>query len=186
VNGKTKLKSALAVALAALVLALVLAGCGSTSSPSASPSTIYPQSSATGTLPALKAYLSDARSVLDQVGTTVAALPDAVQGLSKTPDATWTSSASQLQSIATQLSDEASALAAMDPPTALQPVQSAVVKGIQTAQSGVDKLASKLASKAQSTATRKAKVQSRVSELKAQIEGVTQQLQNALSGLTGQ
>ena len=54
-------------ALAALALAVVLAGCGSSSSPSAAPSTIYPESSPTGTLPALKAYLTDAQDILGQV-----------------------------------------------------------------------------------------------------------------------
>jgi len=124
-------------ALAALALALVLAGCGNSGTTTSSPSTIFPQSSATGTLPALKAYLTSAQDILGQVATTVGQLPGAVGGMSVKPDSTWQSSGSQLDSIATQLGQEASALAALQPPSALQPVQDAVVKGIQAAQSGV-------------------------------------------------
>jgi len=170
-------------ALAALAVAVVLAGCGSTSSPSAAPSTIYPQSSATGTLPAAKAYLSDAQTVLGQVTTTVDALPAAIQSMNKTPDATWTSAAAQLQSIATQLGTEASALAALQPPTALQPVQDAVVKGIQAAQTGVDKLATTIAAKPASLANKKAQIQAKVDQFKSQLGGLATQLQNALGGL---
>ena len=175
-----------AIALAALVLAVILAGCGSTSSPSETPSTIYPQGSPTGTGPALKAYLTDAQDILGQVSTTVAALPDAVKSMNKKPDDTWTAAAAQLQSIATQLGSEADALAALQPPTALQPVQDAVVKGIQTAQSGVDKLATTIASKPASLANKTAEVQAKVDELKSQLDGLSSQLQNALGGLTGQ
>jgi uncharacterized phage infection (PIP) family protein YhgE len=183
---RLRIRSAVAATLAALVLAVVLAGCGSSTSPSETPSTIYPESSATGTLPALKAYLTDAQDVLGQVSTTVATLPDAVGGMSRTPDDTWTASAAQLQSIATQLGDEAAALAALQPPSGLQPVQDAVVKGIQAAQKGVDTLATQLDSKVQSAATRKAQVQAKVDEIKAQLDGLAQQLKGALGNLTGQ
>jgi flagellin-like hook-associated protein FlgL len=183
VTKKMRMRSAVAAALAALALAAVLAGCGATSTPSAAPSTIYPQSSPTGTLPALKAYLGDAKTVLSNVAVTAGALPDAVKGISKTPDATWTASAAQLQTISTQLGDEATALAALQPPSGLQPVQDAAVKGIQAAQSGVDKLAAKLDAKAASAATKRAKIQSTVNGLKAQIEGLSQKLSGALGGL---
>jgi hypothetical protein len=183
VKRRTRSTGALASALAVLGLAVVVAGCGSTSSPSTAPSTIYPQSSATGTVPAAKAYLSDAQTILGQVTTTVGALPGAVQGMSKTPDDTWTSAAAQLQSIATQLGSEAGALAALQPPTALQPVQDAVVKGIQAAQSGVDKLATKIAAKPASLANKKAQIQAEVDQFKSQLGGLSQQLQNALGGL---
>ncbi len=103
--------------------------------------------------------------------------------MSKTPDDTWTSAAAQLQSIATQLGSEASALAALQPPTALQPVQDAVVKGIQAAQSGVDKLATKIAAKPASLANKKAQIQAKVDQFKSQLGGLSQQLQNALGGL---
>lgn len=168
---------------AVLALALVLAACGGTATPSQSPSTIYPESSPTGTVPALKAYLGDAQAVLGQVSTTIGTLPDAVSGMSAKPDATWTSAATQLQSIATQLGDEAAALAALQPPSSLQPVQDAVVKGIQAAQAGVEKLATKLESGSQKAADRKAQVQAQVDKIKAQIDGLTQQLKGALGGL---
>ncbi|MGE5229932.1 MAG: hypothetical protein ACM3MJ_09465 [Deltaproteobacteria bacterium] len=182
---RLRISSAATAALAAIVLAVVVAGCGD-ASPSETPSTIYPESSATGTLPALKAYLTDAQAVLDQVGTTVGALPDAVAGISRTPDDSWTASAAQLQSIATQLGDEAAALAALQPPSGLQPVQDAVVKGIEAAQKGVEKLATQLDSRVQSAATRKAQVEAKVSEIKAQLDGLAQQLKGALGSLTGQ
>ena len=173
----------IAGALAALALAVILVGCGSTSTPSASPSTIFPQASATGTLPAAKAYLNDAQTILGQVSTTVGTLPAAVQGMSKTPDATWTSAAAQLQSIAAQLGGEATSLAALQPPALLKPVQDAVVKGIQTAQSGISKLATKIAAKPASLANKKAQIQAKVDQFKSQLGGLATQLQNALGGL---
>jgi hypothetical protein len=182
VKASTRSTKIAATAVAALVLAVVLAGCGSSSSPDAEPSTIYPQGSPTGTVPALKAYVDDAQVVLEQVGTTVGELPDAVKGMSKTPDDTWTSASTQLQSIATQLGDEASALAALQPPTGLQPVQDAAVKGIQAVQSGVDKLATRIASKPESLSNKKAQIQAEVDQLAAQLDGLGQQLQNALGG----
>jgi hypothetical protein len=179
-------RTAVVATFAALAVAVVLAGCGSGSTtPSESPSTIYPESSPTGTVPALKAYLEEAQGVLGQVATTVGTLPDAVSGMSSKPDDTWTSAAAQLQSAATQLGDEAAALAALQPPSALQPVQDAVVKGIEAAQSGVEKLAAGLES-GQKAATTRAEVRAKVDQYKAQIDGLAQQLQNAISGLTGQ
>ena len=180
---RTHTRSALAIALTALALSLVLAACGATATPSESPSTIYPESSPTGTIPALKAYLGDAQDVLGQVSTTVGALPDAVSGMSAKPDSTWTSAAAQLQSVATQLGDEAAALAALQPPSALQPVQDAVVKGIQAAQKRVDQLAATLESGSQKAATRRAQVREQVDKIKAQLDGLTQQLQGALGGI---
>jgi peptidoglycan hydrolase CwlO-like protein len=179
---KTRTLIRTAAAAAVVALAGVLAGCGNSATPAASPSTIYPQSSATGTLPALKTYLGDAQSVLDQVATTVGALPDAVTGLSAKPDDTWQSSAAQLESIATQLGDEAAALAALQPPSALQPVQDAVVKGIQATQSGVQKLAARI----QSGSAKAAQIQAEVDKYRSQIEGLAQQLESALGALTGQ
>lgn len=180
---RTYFRSTAALTFAVLALALVLAACGGTATPSQSPSTIYPESSPTGTVPALKAYLSDAQDVLGQVSTTMGTLPDTLSGMSAKPDDTWTSAATQLQSVATQLGDEAAALAALQPPSALKPVQDAVVKGIQAAQTGVEKLATKLESGSQKAATRKAQVQAQVDKIKAQIDGLTQQLQGALGGL---
>jgi hypothetical protein len=182
---KTHIRSALAATLAALALTAALAGCGSSTTPSASPSTIYPQASAsaTGTLPALKAYLTSAQDVLGQVSTTVGQLPAAVQGMSAKPDSTWQSSGAQLDSIATQLGQEASALAALQPPSALQPVQDAVVKGIQGTQTGVQKLGAKLQSGSAKASARKAQIQAEVDKYKSQIDGLAQQLKSALGGL---
>jgi uncharacterized phage infection (PIP) family protein YhgE len=167
-------------------LALVLAGCGSEGSPGEAPSTIYPESSPTGTLPALKAYLDEADQVLSQVAATMGMMPDAVQSLSKTPDDTWTASAAQLRSISSQLGDEMAALSALQPPAALQPVQDAVVKGIDTARQGVDKLADGLDSGVQSAATRKEQVESAVEKLQAQLDGLSAQLRGAIESLRGQ
>jgi hypothetical protein len=185
---KTHIRGALAATLAALVLTAVLAGCGSSTSPSASPSTIYPQTSAsaTGTLPALQAYLTSAQDVLGQVATTVSQLPAAVQGMSAKPDSSWESSGAQLESIATQLGTEAAALAALQPPTALQPVQDAVVKGIQAAQSGVQKLGARMQSGSATASAKKAQIQAEVEKYRSQIDGLAQQLKSALGGLTGQ
>jgi peptidoglycan hydrolase CwlO-like protein len=100
VKTTTHIRSTATGTLAALVLAVVLAGCGNAVSPAASPSTIYPQASATGTLPALKAYLTDVQDILGQMATTVGQLPGAVQGMSVKPDSTWQSAGAQLDSIA--------------------------------------------------------------------------------------
>lgn len=186
VTTRKLIRTAAVATFAALALAVVLAGCGSGSTtPSESPSTIYPESSPTGTVPALKAYLEEAQAVLGQVATTVGTLPESVSGMSSKPDETWTSAAAQLQSVATQLGDEAAALAALQPPSALQPVQDAVVKGIEAVQAGVEKLAAGLESGKQAT-NKRAEVQAKVEQYRAQLEGLTQQLQNALGGLTGQ
>lgn len=183
---KTKTTSALAAIVGALIATALVAGCGNAASPSESASTIYPQTSATGTVPALKAYLGDAGVILGQVATTVGSLPSAVGDLSTKPDNTWTASAAQLRSIASQLGDEADALAALQPPSALQPVQDAVVKGIRSAQAGVEKLATQLDSRAQTAATRPAQVKSTVDQLRTQIEGLAKQLKDALGRLPGQ
>jgi hypothetical protein len=183
---KTHIRSALAATLAALALSAVLAACGGSTSASSSPSTIYPQASATGTLPALKQYLSDAQGILGQVATTVGELPNAVKGMSAKPDSTWQSSGTQLDSIATQLGQEASALAALQAPSALKPVQNAVITGIQTTQAGVQKLGSKLQSGSAKASAKKAQVQAEVDKYKSQLDGLAQQLKGALGSLTGQ
>jgi hypothetical protein len=180
VNRRMRSTRLIASTLAALALAVILVGCGSTSSPSAAPSTIYPQASATGTIPAAKAYLSDAQTILGQVSTTVGTLPAAVKGMSKTPDATWTAAAVQLQTTATQLGSEATSLAALQPPTVLKPVQDAVVQGIQAAQSGISKLATKIAAKPASLANKKAQIQAKVTQLQSQLDGLSTQLKSAL------
>lgn len=182
---KTRLRAG-SKAVAVLALGLALAGCGSEGVPGEGPSTIYPESSPTGTLPALKAFLEDADGVLRQIATTIGALPDSVQGMNKAADETWTSAAAQLDSVATQLGDEAAALEALDPPAALQPVQSAVVRGIRAAQTAIEKLAARIESGAGSAAMRRDEVRSQVDHVKARLEGLTRQLRNAIGGVTGQ
>ena len=129
-NQKTRTISLLAASIAVLAIAVVLAGCGSTT-PAEAPSTIYPESSPTSGPAVLKAYLNDAKVVLTDLSATAASVPDAVAGMNKKPDSTWTTAATNLQDISTQLGDEATALAALQPPESLQPVQDVVVKGIE-------------------------------------------------------
>lgn len=175
-----------ALALATIMLTATLVGCGNAGAPSVAPSTIYPETSPTGTLPALKAYLDDVEQVLAQAAATATTLPDAVQGLSRTPDHTWASSAAQLKSISSQLADEAAALAALQPPPALQPVQDAVVTGIQATRKGVDELADALESGVRSAVTRRARARATAERLKAQLDGLSRQLRGAIEILRGQ
>lgn len=179
---KTRIISAMAAMVAALAITVALAGCGSTT-PAEAPSTIYPESSPTAGAAALKAYLNDAKSVLSDVGTTAASLPDAVAGVSSKPDDTWSTTATSLQDISTQLGDEATALAALQPPEALQPIQDAVVTGIEGAQSAVDKLAAALDKGVETSETAKAEIQSKVDSLQSQLQGLSEQLSSALGGL---
>ena len=178
---KTRSISLIAATVAALAIAVVLAGCGSTT-PAEAPSTIYPESSPTSGPAVVKAYLNDAKVVVTDLSTTAAAVPDAVAGMSKKPDSTWSTAATNLQDISTQLGDEATALAALQPPETLQPVQDAVVNGIQGAQTAVDKLAAALA-KGESTAATKAQIQSTVDSVKSQIQSMSGMLSSALDGL---
>ena len=137
-----KKRAAAAVAILFAVGALVvLAGCGSTST-------------TTGVSSATQTYLNSARDVLYEVGSTASTLPDAVSGMSKKPDSTWTAASAKLQAASSQLGQEAAGLAALKPPAVLQPVQDLVVKGIQAAQSGVDKLSTSIFKRARSASTR--------------------------------
>jgi len=182
VRQKTRSISLIAATVAVLAIAVVLAGCGS-STPAEAPSTIYPESSPTSGPAALKAYLSDAKVVLTDLRTTAAGVPDAVAGMSKRPDSTWSTAATNLQDISTQLGDEATALAALQPPETLQPVQDAVVAGIEGAQSAVDKLAAALAKGESTAATRQAQIQSTVDSVTSQIQSMSDMLSSALGGL---
>ena len=179
---KTRIISLIAAAFAVLAIAVVLAGCGS-STPAEAPSTIYPESSPTSGPAALKAYLSDAKVVLTDLSTTAAGVPDAVAGMSKKPDSTWSTAATNLQDISTQLGDEATALAALQPPEALQPVQDAVVAGIEGAQTAVDKLAAALEKGESTAATKQAQIQSTVDSVTSQIQSMSDMLSSALGGL---
>jgi hypothetical protein len=163
--------TAVVAALVAL-LAVVLAGSGSTST-------------ATGVPSAAQTYLNSARDVLYEVGSTASTLPDTVKGMSKKPDSTWAAAATKLQAASSQLGQEAARLAALKPPAALKPVQDLIVKGIQAAQSGVDKLATSIGKRARGSATRQANVQSTVSGLQSQLDGLASQLRGALGGALG-
>jgi len=156
-----------AAALAALVALVVLAGCGSASTTTGVPS-------------ATQKYLISARDVLYEVGSSASTLPDAVTGMSKKPDSTWTAAATKLQAVSSQLGQEAARLAALKPPATLQPVQDLVVKGIQAAQAGVDKLARSIGKRVQSAATGQAGVQSTVTGLQSQLDSLAKQFRAAL------
>ena len=163
-----KMRGAAAVAILFAVGALVvLAGCGSTSTTTGIPS-------------ATQTYLNSARDVLYEVGSTASILPDAVSGMSKRPDSTWTVASARLQAVSSQLGQEAARLAALKPPAVLQPAQDLVVKGIQATRSGVDKLATGIGKRARGSATRQAKVQSTVTGLQSQLDGLAKQFRAAL------
>jgi hypothetical protein len=182
VKHKTRSISLFAAAFAALAIAVVLAGCGS-STPDEAASTIYPESSPTSGPAALKAYLSDAKVVLTDLGTTAASIPDAVAGMSRKPDSTWSTAATNLQDISTELGDEAAALAALQPPESLQPVQDAVVTGIEGAQTAVDKLAAALEKGESTAATKRAQIESTVDSVRSQLQSMSDMLSSALGGL---
>ena len=179
---KARIIILIAATVAALAIAVVLAACGSTT-PAEAPSTIYPESSPTSGPAALKAYLNDAKVVLTDLSTTAAGVPDAVAGMSRKPDSTWTTAATNLQDISTQLGDEATALAALQPPETLQPVQDAVVTGIEGAQTAVDKLAAALEKGESTAATKQAQIRSTVDSVKSQIQSMSDMLSSALGGL---
>lgn len=164
-NEKLPRAAAIAV-LAALVALAILAGCGSSSTTTGSAS---------------QTYLNSARDVLYEVGSTASTLPDAVTGMSKKPDSTWTAAAAKLHAASSRLGQEAARLAALKAPAALQPVQDLVVKGIQAAQAGVDRLATSIGKRTQSAATRQAGVQSTVAGLQSRLDGLAKQLRDALA-----
>ena len=121
-----------------VTLAIVLAATGcagketsTATAPSPRASHSAPQSGLLNGVADLKTYLEQVRPITSELATTVAALPDAVKGLSAKPDDSWTTSAAKLDDIAAQLDSEASSLAALTPPNGLQPVQGAAVTGIR-------------------------------------------------------
>ena len=59
-------------------------------------------------------------------------------------------------------------------------LQDAVVKGIQGAQTGVQKIGAKLQSGSAKASAKKAQIQAEVNKYKSQIDGVVQQLKSAL------
>jgi hypothetical protein len=172
-----------AAMLMALVAVPALAGCGgaaaSTSSPAATQSGVATSAPTT--------YLGQAKQILSQVGTTAATLPDAIAGLSEDPaetSATWTDSGNKLNDIALQLQDDASSLAALTPPNAaLQPVQDAVVKGIQTTSDSVKHLANLIYEQSATEAEANGSIPSQVESMKAKLLALSAKLSAALDKL---
>lgn len=165
---------------AVVLLAVVLVGCGSTTTDEESPATT-PESTATETAPPeLGAYIDEAEAVLSDVGDTLSRMPGAVEGISGTPDETWTEAGEELQSLAGELGDEASRLADLEPPSGLQPIQDAVVRGIERAQTRLEQTASDLTSRAESAGLTSEEVQEQVDQLRSQTGDLQEQLQGAL------
>ena len=164
--------------VAATLIALgALAGCGSTGASTSSSPAATQSGAASGSG---QSYAGPAQSVLAQVGTTAGALPDAVAGLSKKPDDTWTASGAKLNEVASQLGDEASSLAALTPPNALKPVQDAVVKGLQAMQAKVNALSGLLYEQSADEATAKSPIKTQVEKMKTQVQALSAELSGAL------
>jgi hypothetical protein len=179
--GKHKRRlSAIGAPLAVLLLAVVLAACESTTTPTASPTTVTPESSPAGTAPALGAYIDEADAVLSDVRDTLGELPGTVQGISATPDETWTEAGDELQQAAAELGDEASRLADLQPPSGLQPIQDAVVRGLQRVQASLEQTANRLSSRAQSEGLTSQEVQDQIDQLRSQAGDLNEQLQGVL------
>ena len=171
-----RISATFAATLVALVAVLALAGCGSSASMSSSPAATQ-GGTASG---APTTYAGQAQAILSQVGTTAGALPDAIAGLSKKPDATWLASGTKLNEAATQLGKEAASLAALTPPTALRPVQDAVVKGLKAMQTKVNLLSGLLFEESADEATANSPIQTQVDKMKMQVEALTAKLSGAL------
>jgi hypothetical protein len=175
-----RISAIIAATLVALVAGLALAGCGSSASTSSSPAATQ-GGSASG---APTTYLGQAQAIVSQVDTTAGALPDAVAGLSKKADDTWLASGTKLNEAATQLGKEAASLAALTPPTALQPVQDAVVKGLKAMQVKVNLLSGLLFEESVDEATAHSPVQTQVAKMQTQVQALSTKLSGALAGLS--
>jgi hypothetical protein len=184
------------VALAAVMLlaavALAMAGCGGgdsteggAGSPASTPSASASGGGVLGGLAAIQSYLQQVQPIAGQVAETADELTGAVKGLSVKPGESWTESAADLDTIAKELGDEAASLAALTPPSALQPVQDAAVSGIQSAQSAIGKLSDALDKRTASAATKKSKVESQVDGLSKQLSQIGQSLTDAIGALLG-
>lgn len=175
-----------------VTLAIVLAatGCaGKESSTAAAPapkaSHSAPQSGLLNGVTDLKTYLEQVKPIASELATTVAALPDAVKGLSAKPDDTWTTSAAKLDDIATQLDGEASSLAALAPPDGLRPVQTAAVTGVREARSAVTGIAGALDKRSSSSAPERATLQSEIDKLQARLSALSKMLGAGIEALLG-
>ena len=175
--------AALSTAAIIAVVALVVAGCGGSTAASATPSPTPSQSSIAARVLALNAYLSQVKPITGQIGSTVASLPGAVKGISAKSGATWTAAATALDATATQLGAEAASLSALTPPASLQSTQDAVVKAIQSVQTGVSDAAKSLNEKVVKAGTTKASIQAQLSAAQTQLSGAAAQLTSAIQGL---
>jgi hypothetical protein len=168
--------------LAVLLLAVVLVGCGSTTADETRSPTPEPTPADTAP-PGLGAYLDEADAVLSDVGGTLGELPAAVEDISRTPDESWTAASEDLQRLAGELGDEASRLADLQPPSGLQPIQDALVRGIQRAQTSLERTADRLSDRAQSEGLTSQDVQDQVDQLRSEAGGLSEQLQGAIDAV---
>lgn len=181
-KARQKIVAGVATVVVVLAAVVVLAGCGGASK-GASASTTASPGGTLSQLQSLRTYFDQVTPLVGKMTSSLGSLPSAVSGLSKVPDATWTSAAIKLDDIAAQLGDEASSLAALKPPAALQSAQTATVNGIKSAQAGVAKAAGLLNAPANAKATAKAKVEAAIGAAETQLSQVTQQLMRAVTGL---
>jgi hypothetical protein len=182
VSRNLRIGAAFAVALTALVVVPTLAGCGSKAASTSSPPAAT-ESAAASSAPAT--YLEQAQQVLSQLGATAGALPDAIAGLSKAPDDTWIASGAKVNDVATQVGAEASSLAALTPPSALQPVQDAVVKGLQKIEASLKDLSGLLYEQSATEATAKSPISTQVAVMKAKLLALSAALSAALGNQGG-
>jgi len=173
-------RTRLAATAAVVAAVLVAAGCGTKAS-SSTPATPTPSPSppaAQGSLGAvvgLAGYLAHLRPVATRIETTVTALPDAVRGLSTKPDASWTRSATRLETASSQLGAEAAQLASLTPPQSLRMVQDAAEQGLKGAQSAVAGTAAVL-NKGAAGGASSAQIQSQIEAVKGHLTALGQRL----------
>jgi len=182
-TGKMRLGRALIVALVVAAAALALVGCETQASSSAATPSPSATQGSLASLAALAGYLGQVKPIAIRLGATVTALPDAVKGLAKKPDSTWTASATRLKAISSQLSSDATNLAALTPPDVLRPVQDAALKAITDAQSAVAKTAAALDNGVAKRGATKAKIQSEIGALQSRLSQVGQRLLSAIEAV---
>jgi hypothetical protein len=106
-----------------------------------------------------------------------------VKGLATKPNGTWSAAATYLTVISLQLSGQAKSLAALTPPTALRPVQDAVVKGIEATQKAVATTAATLKKGVAKKGATKTRIQAQIATLQGKLSQLPQQLINAVKGM---
>jgi hypothetical protein len=161
---------ALSAALVVFV-ALGAAGCGSSTTSQSSPAA----SQSAAASPA-GGYVAQSQAILAQVGTTASSLPDAIAGLSKQPDDTWITAGSKLVDASAALDKETTSLAALTPPAALQPVQDAVVKGLQKVHAKIEALSGLIYEESATEALQSGPIESQVAKLQAQLTALSTRL----------